>query len=605
MTPTAEQEAIVAEIHGGKDNIWIDALAGCTKTTTLIMGLQGIPQRSILFAAFNKGIADEAQKRLPKMPKTHAVVVQTFHALGRQIVKKHFPRVSVDRNATEARVNEACEAIYPGAPFEVRRSAVQVIRYAKEALQARRLAAHGVDDGPSRTGIAWHAVSLIEAGFKHNLLSPKLRGDQVDRTIAIARRAIQLGIDVARHGSIDFCDLMWLPAVLDLAPPSRYQAVMLDEVQDMSLPQIELVRRVSLPHTRLIAAGDEWQQLYSWRGSLGMDAFEAVKQLWPRPFRRFPLTMTFRCSQAVVKVANELVPNLRAAPGAEEGEVLRCTLGELPLLIGQSRYTEIQTFVLSRRNAELLDCALYLWRAGINFMLNAGQVILEPMFHLLDRELDLRDDEGFRKSLCAWHTREGLKADTMGSTSRREQIDEQRQMLLSALRYARPSEIKRLLAAMLTKNDSGVLLSTVHKVKGLEADVVFLLRQTFARQALLKKGEDAEKRLNDHQDNDDAALWQVVEHADRAREIVAQEELNIEYVGITRARSYVGWIDIEARSTPELLTVPVSELEHEDLEPALAMAEREFQRAHAANDARTVDKITDRVAALLERIRRK
>lgn len=616
MNLTSEQQAIVREIHSGDGNILIDALAGCTKTTTLLKGLEGIPQRSILFAAFGNGIAAEAQKRMPKLPRTHVVVVQTFHALGRQIVKKHFPQVSVDRNATEALVNEACEAIYPGAPFEVRRSAVQIVRYAKEARQARRLAAHGAQDSTNgSTGVAWPAAGLIDDGFRFNLFSSKLNGTQIDRTVAVARYAIAAGIDVARRGVVDFCDLIWLPAVLDLAPPSRYRVLMIDEVQDISWPQIDLLARVSLPFTRIIAAGDEWQQLYSWRGSLGVQAFEALKGLSKKPFKRFPLTMTFRCSKAVVKVANELVPKLRAAPDAEEGELLRCTLGELPLLLRQSHYSEVQTFVLSRRNAELLDCALYLWRAGIRFMLNAGKVILEPMFVLLDRELNLRDETAFRQSIYTWHTREGRKADETGSTSRREQIDEQRHMLLAALRYAKPSQIKKLLSEMLVENDSGVLLSTVHKVKGLEADVVFLLRQTFERQAYFKRAEDTEEQIRDLQGDEETRedaqelerLWHLHELAtglaEKALETVEQEELNIEYVGITRARLYIGWVDIGARNQPKLLSIPVDKLGADQLDDALAMAEREFQRADAAGDQETVEAMGERIALLLKKIR--
>ncbi len=60
-------------------------------------------------------------------------------------------------------------------------------------------------------------------------------------------------------------------------------------------------------------------------------------------------------------------------------------------------------------------------------------------------------------------------------------------------------------------------LSTVHKAKGLEADTVFLLQNTFQRY---------QNRLD----------------RDGNKVPVPREELNIEYVAITRARKRLFWV---------------------------------------------------------------
>lgn len=563
MQPTDEQQAIIHEGRTGKGNILIDAGAGCAKTTTLIEVLKVIPQRSILFAAFNRGIAEEIGVRKPQIRGT-AIVVQTMHAIGRQIVLKHLPQVRIDKSATEELVNAACDAVGRGAPFDVRRAAVRLVRCAKETLS--------LTEGWGPGG--WPSSMLLTLGFDQNLFSPKLTPLQIERVITIARHAIVAGA-IGNRSSIDFCDMVWLPLVLGLAPPSRYQAIFVDEVQDASAPQIELLERLALPHTRFIVAGDAWQQIYGWRGSLGAD-------VWARfttpTSRRFPLTMTWRCSQAVVRAANELVPTLRAQPAAEEGGVMTCTLGELPTAIGQGLTDTIHTFVLSRSNAPLLDCALFLWRAGIKFKLNAGDSLLDPLFMVIDRELDSTGEVKFRESLFAWHKREAEKADKIGSTSRREQIDEQRSMLLAALRYAPPRNIKRLLQSILSDTKSGVLLSTVHKVKGLEAERVFLLKQTFARQC-----------LHDKEDQDVDAI--------------PQEELNIEYVAITRAITHLIWVELQDREKPALLTMLVGEIPHADLDGAFALTERAMLRAEEAGDAATADALTTRIDALIRRMR--
>lgn len=586
MELTDEQQAIRHEIQHGTEHVLIDALAGCAKTTTLLNGLSVIPQRSILFAAFNRNIADEAARRIPKMRPGWIVVVQTFHALGREILKRHFPRLVIDRKATEDLINEACLTVWPDAPYEARSSAMRIVRFTKESLEPIPAAADG--------GCSWPVDRLVAVGLAQQLISHRLKGERIERSGRIAHRAIEISADVQRRQSVDFCDLTWLPSVLELAPASRYQAIMLDELQDISIPQAHLISRVSLPNTRVIAAGDARQQLYSWRGSMGADAFE---RYMPKSGKRFPLTMTWRCSTRVVQAAQQLVPELHAQPNAEEGSVSSCTLGELPLRVAQGLTPNgVHTFILSRTNRALLNCALFLWRSGTKFMLNAGSDLLEPLFQVIDHELDGRSATAFRQSLDAWHKREIDKADRAGATTMRERVDEQRAMLLSALLYAPPSQIRRLLSSILQPNKSGVLLSTVHKVKGLEADRVFLLRQTFARQEQLWLAERIQDDDPGFGDADEAALHQ-------ATRPLHPEELNIEYVAITRARSHLVWVDIQSKNRSALLTKPINEIALEDLDDAFGLHERAMQQAEEAGDLDAATRYSNRLAELLRRTR--
>lgn len=570
MEYTHEQRAIFEEGRTGDGNILIQALAGCAKTTTLLKLVEVVRQRSILFAAFGAGIAAEAERRMPKTPG-RAVVVQTLHAIGRSIVLKHYPHLHVDKHATEDLVSAALQG--RSASYDIRRAATRLVRCAKEALSPAAGGFGFIGERGKRAWVGWSFDTLLQLGLDQHLFSPKLAPAQIDRAVEIASAAIIASLDVAHRDAIDFCDMVWLPNVLELAPPSRYQAIMLDEVQDVSAPQIELLERLALPQTRWIVAGDSWQQIYGWRGSLGADVWSRFEG--PRT-RRFPLTITWRCSRAVVRLANELVPELRAQPDAEEGSVQECTLGELPLNLARGSADAVHTFILSRLNAPLLDCALFLWRAGVKFQLNAGQALLEPLFHLLDT-LDLQDDGSFRASLTAWHTREAARADQANATSRREQIDEQRAMLLAALGYAPPVRLRQVLQAILRDNKSGIRLSTVHKVKGLEAERVFLLKQTFARQA--------------------------ARTADQPQAAPPQEELNIELVAITRARTHVIWVDTTRRAAPELLTLPVEKIAPDRLDEALALTERAMIAAAECGDAEKQARLGTRLDAIIRRQR--
>ena len=105
--------------------------------------------------------------------------------------------------------------------------------------------------------------------------------------------------------------------------------------------------------------------------------------------------------------------------------------------------------------------------------------MLAPIFDLLDHNLDLRDDKLFKASLKDWYDTEFAKAEKAGALAYADRVTDIMEMLHAASKYAQPVQLRGLLAEILVENKSGVLLSTVHKVKGLEADRVFLLEQSF------------------------------------------------------------------------------------------------------------------------------
>lgn len=496
VTHTDELKAIVEHVATLKEGLIIDALAGTGKTTAVIELLKVIPQRTILLTAFNKRLADELKIRLPKMSPTHAIHVKTFHALGLGILSAHYPGLQVDKSATETLVS----SVAPKLGYQVRRATVNLLRLAKEVLPDPK------------------SAMLLELGFKHGILTDKLTAREIETVLDVVRAAWDAGKQLAKRETIDFCDMVWAPNTLGLEPKSRYQAVIVDELQDISRPQFTLLRSVMLPTTRFIATGDRRQQIYGFRESLGAMAWVEAQKLGATAL---PLTMSWRCSKEVAKLARGLVPAFKAHPDAPDGQVLTCTLGDMPAMIAQNHGTErIHTFVLSRDNVALLDVALFLWSWKVEFQLNAAQDLLEPLFVLLDRELNLTSKDKFSHSVTTWWGAERAKADAAGQTARIEWLDEAKAMLMLACRSVEPREIKRLFNSILTPNRSGVLLSTVHRVKGLEADNVFLMQHTFAR----------------HHKRDDRDTEP------------SQDELNIEYVAITRARDNVIWVDVVSRT---------------------------------------------------------
>src|SRR5262249_30424846 len=157
---------------------------------------------------------------------------------------------------------------------------------------------------------------------------------------------------------------------------------------------------------------------------------------------------------------------------------------------------------------DLLFAALTLWTAKINFQLAAGKEIVDPLFEIIDR-LDKTTKNRFLSNLTVWFRTESAKAEKAHATAWADRIEQQHTMLSAMLKFAEPTEFKQLLSDIVTNEDATTILSTVHKAKGLEADRVYLLKQTFAR----------------HKPRES---WMT--------KPIDSEELNCEYVAITRAK---------------------------------------------------------------------
>lgn len=75
LTPTDEQLAVIEAVRDN-ESVMVDALAGCTKTSTLQMAAPGVKVPALALA-FNKRNAEDLKPRLPS-----SFTVKTFNGLG-------------------------------------------------------------------------------------------------------------------------------------------------------------------------------------------------------------------------------------------------------------------------------------------------------------------------------------------------------------------------------------------------------------------------------------------------------------------------------------------------------------------------------------------
>lgn len=298
---------------------------------------------------------------------------------------------------------------------------------------------------------------------------------------------------------IDFADMIFLP-VRNRWLRGWWDLVVVDEGQDMNPTQLLIARGIARRFTgRLVIVGDNRQAIYGWRGA-DVNALGRMKQELNATERG--LKKTFRCGKAIVGLAAGLVPDFEAGPDNPAGTIDAIVEDQL---VAEAALGD---FVISRTNAALVSAAMKLLRAGKRTQI-AGRKIGDALVGLVGRlARSGRTVPGFLERLAGWEQKEIARAEAAAKTKEAaerkiEAVVDQAEMLRGLADGARSTdEIVARIKDLFTDNGLGdagtITCSSVHRAKGLEANRVFLLAETF----------------RDH----------------------TEEEQNIGYVAITRAK---------------------------------------------------------------------
>lgn len=278
FTPSPQQAAFFSALDTTSASIMLEAVAGSGKTTTIVQAQQRIsPQSSVLFLAFNKSIATELEQRVPPH-----VTVKTFHAFGNAAISRSFPkRPRIDGNKSR---NILKQSLSPRDFSTYAAFVTRLVGYAKST---------GLLPDDAETAAPWFEL------INHFQLSPD--SDECDEPTAIRFARRLLRDSLSDKTTVDFDDMLYVPFAQNLSF-DKYQFVFVDEAQDTNSVQRDLLARMFNPSIggRLIAVGDTHQAIYGFRGadsnalSALVDQFNMV---------RMPLSVSYRCSQAVVAEA--------------------------------------------------------------------------------------------------------------------------------------------------------------------------------------------------------------------------------------------------------------------------------------------------------------
>ena len=437
ITGTVQQEAIWEAIVNTEDHVFVNAGAGTGKTFTIVEGANRIDRGlKAAFLAFNKSIATELQHRLPE-----EVEAKTFHAFGFAAIRKAGIKTKVNNFKLNNIIKDLLGKDYYVAPLK------KLVSLVKGSMIS----------GTDTSSI----LGLID---EYNI------SFQSDREEKIALDSIPAILTMCRTQThiIDFDDMIWMPLINNYPLPT-YDILFVDEAQDFNESQRQLIHKC-INGGRCIVVGDKNQAIYGFRGadSNSINMFYASLVDGDREISQFPLSISWRCPNAVVKEANRFVKDFQAHKDAIDGAVI----------VNAPFNPQPNDMVLCRYNAPLIGAfydlisqgksAYILGRDMTQGLITAVQKITTNTNMGSDEfwELFMKDYDFNQERL--------LNQDKINQALALE--DKKDCISIFVQKASTVAGIIQEIKRVFDNSDVGdIMLSTVHKAKGLEADNVYIL----------------------------------------------------------------------------------------------------------------------------------
>jgi superfamily I DNA/RNA helicase len=417
------------------NNIIVQACPGAGKTTNIEHICRELikPGEKTAYLAFGAALVKEAKERLPEHMSSN---IMTLNGLGHRAIMKEFGKVKLDNDKV----------------FKISRDICKQGRLETRTEYNERLGEINKGVGLAKVNTCDSEEDFVELCDTYDVtFHPGLYYDLQ----AILQRNDNM-TDV-----IDFNDQLRFPVLFGLPMP-QFDNILCDEVQDFSRLQLQMLKSI---YGRFGFVGDKHQGIFGFRGAMS-DSMETIKYNFDCV--ELPLKLSYRCSKAVVAEAAKLFPDIEALESAPDGSV---TIGQ-----NGAQLTN-KDMVLCRLNSPLITYAYALLRSGVPCYVK-GRVIGSGLTKLINK-LQCNTVAQLIDSLEQWRTTEVYKAILKGNELKASQINDRAtsiEVFTAQCRTTDNVECVTKKIEALFDNGNGVMLSTVHKAKGLEADNAYILQ---------------------------------------------------------------------------------------------------------------------------------
>lgn len=361
--PTDEQAAV---IEADLEPTLVIAGAGSGKTETMaarvvyLVANHIVAPSEILGLTFTRKAASELslriRARLQRLARYTGEVdvsvdnrprIATYNSYAAGIVTDHGLRLGIDPDAaliSAAGRYQIADDVVATWPHDLATSSAVSTVTAAVAGLAAELGEHGLaeQDAAERMETLAQLIEAKDEDPKARRPGPK---SEVRAVIEALRTRVQLMDLVAEFtrrkrqaGVVDFTDQVRMAATLAQRVPAvggseraQYRAVLLDEYQDTSIAQVDLLRALYGGGHPVTAVGDPNQAIYGWRGAAAGTLLDFPRAFpGPQgPARIEHLSTAWRNDLRVLAAANQVaaplrtedVPSLQPRPGADPGRV--------------------------------------------------------------------------------------------------------------------------------------------------------------------------------------------------------------------------------------------------------------------------------------------
>ena len=444
MNYSDKQLKIFETYENTNSNICISAAPGSGKTTTLVEILKRTPpHKRCIFLAFNKSIQMELERKVPE--NTDAL---TLHSLGYRTLLKY--------SHNKYKLSEL-----------------------KNWILGKQILNLGHIKSERDRNIYLFTISRLVDLFRMNLLKniedlsniadkyniSVLNGELTDAMSLIKYLEDYNTIHHDNQMLIDYVDMLWLPYILlNESKFKKYNIVLIDESQDLNKLQFELIKRIMNRRSRFISVGDPYQAIYAFQGA-DSDVFQSIMKQ-PNTVN-LPLSYTYRCGKNIVEEANKIFNFIEFPAGQHEGEVVHGSIDE----------AKQSDMIICRNNAPLVDAFLYLLKREKKSII-MGKDYEKGLLSVLNKMEDFTEQS---KQQILNNKVEELKKKGI----RRPENNQSYQSLLEKIyileqlhkEFSSVEVLRANIENMFSdkKTEDAIILSTIHKAKGTEADNVFFL----------------------------------------------------------------------------------------------------------------------------------
>lgn len=237
--------------------------------------------------------------------------------------------------------------------------------------------------------------------------------------------------------------------------------------------------------------------IYQFRGA---DADAMPRMIAELNAKVLPLSISYRCARSIASLAQQYVPHFQAAPGAPEGVVDHIAAEHM---IDLARPGD---FIISRTKAPLMGVCLRLLAKGVPACIK-GRDIGKSLIEILEKTRCDAVPAACRK-LIEYRNGEVERLKALDREEQAGDVTDRVEAILALCEGMRSvHEVVRRIESLFRDDDpmARVLLTTVHKAKGLERDRAWIYQPSFRP-------------------------WR------------SQEEANLFYVAITRAKTHLGLV---------------------------------------------------------------